>query len=141
MKRLCARVKAKAVEMNSIEWGQRSARLGQWSLRRAAVKSAQHNRQAYHALDMLMKLVCREYQLTESDLASAGRERLTSEAQCVIGWLAQKSGRVTLAEVGKYFGRGVTTLSRGVQRLGLKAKTSKVLEKRLADFNNAIAQA
>lgn len=92
-------------------------------------------------LEKLIKFVCHEYRLAESDLAAAGRERLTSEARCIIGWLAQMSGRITLTEVGERFGRDVTTLSRGVQKLGLKAKTSKALAKRLADFNNTIMQA
>jgi REP element-mobilizing transposase RayT len=77
-------------------------------------------------LDKLIKTVCHEYQLTESDLASASR--------------ALKSGHITLTEVGKRFGRDVTTLSRGVQALGLKAKTSKVMEKWLNDFYNTITQ-
>jgi REP element-mobilizing transposase RayT len=89
-------------------------------------------------LDKLIKMVGHEYRLTESDLASAGRERQASEARCVIGWLAQKSGLVTLTEVGKRFGRDVTTLSRGVRQLGLKATISKTLAKRLVGFNNAI---
>lgn len=92
-------------------------------------------------LDKLIKMVGHEYRLTEPDLASAGRERQASEARCVIGWLAQKSGQVTLTEVGKHFGRDVTTLSRGVRQLGLKATISKALAKRLVGFNNAIMQA
>lgn len=92
-------------------------------------------------LDKLIKIVGRDYRLTESDLASAGRERQASEARCVIGWLAQKSGQATLTEVGKRFGRDVTTLSRGVRQLELKAKISKALAKRMENFNNAIMQA
>jgi putative transposase len=92
-------------------------------------------------LDKLIKMVSQSYRLTESDLASVGRERRASEARCVIGWLAQKSGQVTLTEVGRRFGRDVATLSRGVHRLVLKAKGSKTLAKRLAGFNNAIVQA
>ena len=92
-------------------------------------------------LDKLIKIVCHEYQLTELELASAGRAHQASEARCVVGWLAQKSGQITLTEVGKRFGRDVATLSRGVQQLVLKAKASRVLAKRLADFNNTIMQA
>jgi hypothetical protein len=92
-------------------------------------------------LDKLIKMVSQGYRLTESDLAAASRERQASEARCVIGRLAQKSGQVTLTEVGKRFGRDVTTLSRGVHRLELKARRSKALAKRLAGFSNAIVQA
>ena len=92
-------------------------------------------------LDKLINIVCLEYRLAESDLASAGREHLASEARCIIGWIALRSGQISLTEVGKRFGRDVATLSHGVQKLGLKVKTSKMLAKRLADFNNAIMQA
>ena len=92
-------------------------------------------------LDQLVKIVGHGYRLTESDLASASRERQASEARYIIGWLAQKSGQVTLTEVGKRFGRDVATLSRGVRQMGLKAKISKGLANRLASFNNAITQA
>lgn len=98
--------------------------------------------QAGHiTLDRLIKAVCEEYQMAESDLACANRTRLASEARCVIGWLAQKSGQITLTEVGKRFGRDVATLSHGVQQLSLEVKTSRVLAKRLDDLNNAIMQA
>ena len=92
-------------------------------------------------LDKLVKAVCKEYQMSESGLAVAGRTRLASEARCVIGWLAQQSGQITLTEVGKRFGRDVATLSHGVQQLVLKAKSSSTLAKRLGDLNNAIMQA
>lgn len=92
-------------------------------------------------LDKLTKLVCRDYRLTESDLAAAGRQREAAEARYVIGWLAQKSRQVTLTEVGKRFGRDTTTLSRGVQQLEAKAKISKALAQRLAGLSNTIIQA
>lgn len=92
-------------------------------------------------LDKLVKAVCKEYRMDEPSLAVANRTRLASEARHVIGWLAQQSGRITLTEVAKRFGRDVTTLSHGVRQLGLKAKTSSALAKRLDDLNNAILQA
>ena len=92
-------------------------------------------------LDELIQIVCRDYKLTDAELASTGRRRLTSEARSVVGWLAQKSGQVTLTEVGKRLGRDVATLSRGVQQLGEKAKASKALAKVLEGCSNAIMQA
>lgn len=93
------------------------------------------------ALGTLIKAVCREYQLSEKALASVGRGRVASEARSVIGWLARQRGQVTLTEIAQRFDRDVTTLSRGVRDLSLKAQTSKALAKRLEMFSNAIMQA
>jgi putative transposase len=92
-------------------------------------------------LDTLIQTVCREYKLTEKALASAGRERARSGARSVVGWLAQQHGQVTLTEVAKRLDRDVTTLSRGVRQLGLKAQASKALTKKLEMIKNAIMQA
>lgn len=93
------------------------------------------------SLDKLIQTVCRDYNLTEKILAKVGRERVASEARSVIGWLAQQRGQITLTEVAQRFGRDVTTLSRGVRQLGLKAQGSKMLVKKLEQFDNAIMQA
>ena len=47
-------------------------------------------------LDELVKVACKEYQMDESDLAVADRTHLTSEARCVIGWLAQQYDQIAL---------------------------------------------
>lgn len=92
-------------------------------------------------LGALIKVVCKEYGITEKTLTQVGRERMTSEARCVVGWLAQHNGQITLTEVANRLGRDVTTLSRGVRQLGLKANDSNALSKRLAMVSNAIMQA
>ena len=92
-------------------------------------------------LKELIKATCRCYEITEQSLISLGRERIPSEARSVVGWFAQKSGQLTLTEVAQRFGRDVTTLSHGVQRVNLKAKTSKPLAKKIAYIENAMIQA
>ena len=92
-------------------------------------------------LDELIRTVRRDYGVSEAQLAAPDRNRLNSEARCAIGWLAQKSGQVSLTEVGKRFGRDVATLSRGVEQLRAKARTSKALAERLEGYHNAIMQA
>ena len=93
------------------------------------------------SLRELINVVCRSYEITEQSLRYPGRERLPSEARSLIGWFAQKSGQVTLTEVAHEFGRDVATLSRGVQRVREKVKTSKPMAKRVADIINASMQA
>ncbi len=92
-------------------------------------------------LDALVKTVCRECKLTEKMLASPGRTRVTSQARCLIGWLAQQRGRITLTDVAKRFGRDVATLSHGIRQLELKARVSKPLAIRMESLDNAIMQA
>lgn len=97
--------------------------------------------QKHVTLDVLVKTVCREYKLTEKMLASPGRERVTSQARSLIGWLAQQRGRIMLTDVAKRFGRDVATLSHGVRQLELKSRVSKPLAIRMESLTNAIMQA
>lgn len=92
-------------------------------------------------LDNLIQTVCRVYKTNEQALAATGRERATSEARSAVGWLARRSGQIPLTEVATHFGRDVTTLSRGVGNLEVKAQTSKTLGKRLEELYNAFMQA
>ncbi len=92
-------------------------------------------------LDQLIQMVCEKYNVTEKTLASVGRERATSEARSVVGWLAQQCAQITLTEVANRFRRDVATLSHGVRQLSLKAQTSKPLATKLAKLNNTIRQA
>lgn len=92
-------------------------------------------------LNDLIRHVCKDYGIDEEQLASSGRDRYTSEARQVIGWLALKTDNLTLTQVAQYFGRDVTTLSRGVKRIEESILKSKVFAKKLENLNNTIAQA
>jgi REP element-mobilizing transposase RayT len=92
-------------------------------------------------LNDLIRYVCKDYGIDEEQLASSGRDRYTSEARQVIGWLALKTDNLTLTQVAQYFGRDVTTLSRGVKRIEESILKSKTFAKKLENLNNAIAQA
>ena len=89
----------------------------------------------------LIRRVCIEYRLKEEDLTSSSRNRYASEARLVIGWLALKSDNITLTEVAKHFGRDVTTVSRGVNRLEEKIKKIKSFEKTMDELYRVIIQA
>jgi len=92
------------------------------------------------SLESLVRSVCKEYQLKDTDLTSASRNRKASEARQVIGWLALKSDNLTLTQVAQYFSRDVTTVSRGVKRLEEKVRETQ-FEKRLKELFNTIIQA
>jgi chromosomal replication initiation ATPase DnaA len=78
--------------------------------------------------------------LKDADLTSASRNRTASEARQIIGWLALKSDNITLTQVAQYFGRDVTTLSRGVKRMEEKMRNTS-FEKKLEKLFNTIMQA
>ncbi|MGD8940653.1 MAG: transposase [Gammaproteobacteria bacterium] len=88
----------------------------------------------------LIRQVCKEYKLKEADLTSTSRNRTASEARQIIGWLALKSDNITLTQVAQYFGRDVTTLSRGVKRMEEKMRNTS-FEKKLEKLFNTIMQA
>jgi chromosomal replication initiation ATPase DnaA len=87
-----------------------------------------------------IRQVCKEYKLKEADLTSTSRNRNASEARQIIGWLALKSDNITLTQVAQYFGRDVTTLSRGVKRMEEKMRNTS-FEKKLEKLFNTIMQA
>lgn len=92
-------------------------------------------------IDDLIKPVCLAYQLTAKELASKSRNRLTSEARLVVGWLALKTDSVTLTQVGERFNRDVSTISRGVHRMEDKAAKNNQVAKLLRELYNTIMQA
>lgn len=92
------------------------------------------------ALESLVRSVCKEYKLKEADLASSSRNRHASEVRQVIGWLALKTDNITLTQVAQYFGRDVTTLSRGVKRMEEQIRETQI-EKKLERLFNTITQA
>ena len=53
----------------------------------------------------------------ESSLTSLSRNRRHCEARQVITWLAMKTNYIMLTELGKRFGREVTTFSRVVRQV------------------------
>ena len=92
------------------------------------------------SMESLVRSVCKEYNLKDADLTSASRNRTASEARQIIGWLALKSDNITLTQVAQYFGRDVTTLSRGVKRMEEKMRNTS-FEKKLEKLFNTIMQA
>ncbi len=69
------------------------------------------------SLDRLVERVAHARGLAPAALCARGRGRAASEARQIVGYLAFESGIATLTEVADFFGRDLTTLSRGVERL------------------------
>ena len=80
-------------------------------------------------LDGITKLVCREYQVKDADLRSKRRARSVSEPRQVIMYLARQLTKLSLDEIGDYFGgRDHSTVLYAVR----KTETRRTMEPALA---------
>jgi len=89
-------------------------------------------------LDDVVRVVCREYDVTTSLLPDPGRKRRVSEARAAIAWLAFQLGSASLTEVGERFNRDVGTMSSAVRRLTERMRDSKTLADRLSRLRAAV---
>ncbi|MBI2779963.1 MAG: transposase [Gammaproteobacteria bacterium] len=85
-------------------------------------------------LNRLVDRVGKEYHLGEGQLAGVSRNRLAAEARAAIGYLTMQTRCGTLTEVARRFGRDVTTLSKGVQRIAERLGRSEAKLKRLLNL-------
>ena len=69
------------------------------------------------SFDRVVARVCQVYRLPQGALRGGNRNRVAAEARAVIGYLAVETGCATLTDVARRFGRDVSTLSKGVQRV------------------------
>lgn len=86
------------------------------------------------SLNRLVARVSEEYHLGEDRLAGVSRNRRAAEARAAIGYLSMQTRCATLTEVARRFGRDVTTLSKGVQRIAERVGRSKAEFRRLLDL-------
>jgi putative transposase len=81
-------------------------------------------------LDELAERVAGAYGLEPPVLSAHGRQRRPSEARALIAALATEARAATLSEVARRFDRDVATLSEGVQRVRLRARSSSAFRER-----------
>ncbi len=82
-------------------------------------------------LNQLVVRVSRQYGLREEQLAGVSRGRMAARARSTIGYLSMQMRSASLTEVARRFGRDVTTMSKGVQRLAKRVEGSKAESRRL----------
>ena len=80
-------------------------------------------------LERVLREVCRGYSVKEEDLRAGGKDRRLSEARGMAAWLVMELGVCPLKELGKVTGRDITTLSSGMKRLQMRARTDPELTK------------
>jgi len=86
------------------------------------------------SLNRLVARVGEEYNIDEDRLAGVSRNRRAAEARAAVGYLSMHTRCATLTEVAKRFGRDVTTLSKGVQRMAERIRTSQAEYRRLLNL-------
>ena len=79
------------------------------------------------SLNQLIKKVCKQYEVSESELCEVGGTHYLSEARSTIAWLAEKSRQVSLTQVSERLQRDISTLSRGAKNIEKRMKASPEL--------------
>lgn len=85
--------------------------------------------------------VCEQYALTKQALRAEGRSRLPAEARALLAWLAVKSKASTLANLARYVGRDISTLSHALSRLEERSRNSPGFASTLNQHLYALSQA
>ena len=80
--------------------------------------------------ERLLALILEEFQLSEQELAAAGKNRHCSLARSYLGWLCLETSCMTLTALGERLGRDVSSLSSAIRRLQLAAKKDPDLKER-----------
>jgi hypothetical protein len=92
-------------------------------------------------LERVIEAVCEGLQVRQQDLARVGRDRQAARARAIIGWLTLRTGAGTLTEVGKRFGRDISTMSRQVAEIEKQAAGATAQGRALRKLCTAITQA
>jgi hypothetical protein len=89
------------------------------------------------SVERIVLEICRYFHLEERDFFAAGKDRKLSEARGMATWLVLELGVGTIAELSRRMGRDATTLSAGLKRLQIRAKTDYELASTLQSILKA----
>ena len=92
-------------------------------------------------LTKIVQLVCESYEIELQTLQSPSRQRDISLVRQIITWLVYKTEAVTLKDLGEYFGREASVLSKHVRRIELALQADKKFKREIEKLYNAIVQA
>jgi len=104
------------------------------------LKAANEHLDTKIALDQLLSVVSRYYNLTAEQLRAVGKTRKAVEARAVTALLAQEYGCSTTTELGKIFARDVTSLSSAARRLEKRIITVPEVTERVAVIRTRITK-
>ena len=96
--------------------------LGDKDYARSALKLARQTCPPKVEPERLLALVLGDFDLTEAELAAAGKNRQCAQARAILGWLCLETACMTLTALGDRLGRDVSSLSSAIRRLQVAAK-------------------
>ena len=130
---------AEEAEVNFSRGGEDDPRiLGDEEFVRGVMKLSRQKYQPRVNPEKVFHLILERYQLTEEELAAAGKNRYNSEARAYLAWLYLETGCDTMTALGERLGRDVSSLSSAVRRLQLKAKKDEKVADRYQKLLNRV---
>jgi len=91
-------------------------------------------REKFHiavGVEQLVKTVCETYQIDEKRIIAPGKQQPGAEVRAAVAYLAQEIGKPSLTELGRYFRRDITALSRSASRLRDRMRDDQTLTSKL----------
>jgi len=85
-------------------------------------------------------VVSKAYGVSQSELKSLSRVRCVCETRAVISWLATEQGMANLERLANFFHRDATTLSKAVNAIARRQRTSREFKRKINALGNAIMQ-
>jgi putative transposase len=98
-------------------------------------------KERFHApvsVEQLVKVVCKVYRMNEQAIVVPGKHQPGAEARAVVAYLAQEAGKPSLTELGKYFQRDPTAMSRAAGRLRERLANDRALTARLKKVKSSL---
>ncbi len=89
-------------------------------------------------LQDVIEAVCRSYGIKEEILVVPGKARPASEARAVAALLVQDIDNLTLAALGEYLGRNISSLSQSANRVRIRAGKNNELRKKINAIRKSI---
>lgn len=94
---------------------------------------AEHKNPPRITIEQLIDTVCAYYKIKPAELAAPGRQRGPAEARAVVALLVLETENLTLADLGRFIQRELSSLSQGAGRLQKRMKDNRPLKKRVAE--------
>ena len=98
-------------------------------------------KERFHApvsVEQLVKVVCKVYRMNEQAIVVPGKHQPGAEARAVMAYFAQEAGKPSLTELGKYFQRDPTAMSRAAGRLRERLANDRALTARLKKVKSSL---
>ena len=100
-------------------------------------------KERFHApvsVEQLVKVVCKVYRMNEQAIVVPGKHQPGAEARAVVAYFAQEAGKPSLTELGKYFQRDPTAMSRAAGRLRERLANDRALTARLKKVKSSLPE-